>query len=269
MTASLDGKVAIVTGSARGLGRAYALRLATLGADVVITDINLNGAAEYGEKLERESVMAEIEAMGRRSVGVEGDLTKPDVVTSLFDNALSHFGKVDILVNNAGGAIARSSGPLPTDTTQDDYELLLDANFRSTVLCCQAAANPMRKQRDGIIVNISSQTAISTLPQGNLAIYGAAKAAVTQYTRALAAELGPYGIRVNALAPGIMMTARVAALAKERNLGTDEQAAAIPLRRLGEAEDCAGVIEFLTTNLSRYVTGQCLSVCGGAVLNPY
>jgi len=102
MTASLNGKVAIVTGSARGLGRAYALRLATLGADVVITDINLNGAAEYGEKLERESVMAEIEAMGRRSLGIEGDLTKPDFVTSLFDNALSHFGKVDILVSNAG-----------------------------------------------------------------------------------------------------------------------------------------------------------------------
>jgi NAD(P)-dependent dehydrogenase (short-subunit alcohol dehydrogenase family) len=268
MSEPLAGKIAVITGSARGLGRAYALRLAELGANIVVADLDLNGAAIYGEKLGQETVMAEVEAMGRESLGVEGDLSHPEMVSHLFKQVLERFGQIDILINNAGGAIARNSGPLPTQTTPDDFELLVNANFRSAVLCCQAVADPMRKRQSGIIVNTSSQTAISTLPQGTLAVYGATKAAVTQYTRALAAELGPHGIRVNALSPGIMMTARVAAQAKERGIGTEEQATSIPLRRLGVAEDCVGVVEFLVTDLSQYVTGQCISVCGGAVLTP-
>ena len=268
MTTPLKGKTALVTGAARGLGRAYALHLASLGADVAIADINLAGAAEYGEQLEQDSVMDEIRALGRKSIGVEADLSDPKAVENLFQQVQSSLGNIDILINNAGGAIAKSSGPLPSQTSPEDFDLLLDANFKSTVLCCQAAAPIMREQKSGIIVNTASQTALSTLPDGVLAIYGAAKAAVAQYTRALAAELGPFNIRVNAISPGIMMTARIAAQAKERAIGTDEQAKAIPLRRLGEAQDCVGVIEFLVTDLSRYVTGQCISVCGGAVLTP-
>ena len=111
MSLPLQGNVAIVTGAARGLGRAYALRLAELGADIVIADINLDGASEYGEKLEHETVMAEVEAKGRQALGFEGNLTDPDVVKRLFDQALKRFGKIDILINNAGGAIARNSGP--------------------------------------------------------------------------------------------------------------------------------------------------------------
>jgi NAD(P)-dependent dehydrogenase (short-subunit alcohol dehydrogenase family) len=126
----------------------------------------------------------------------------------------------------------------------------------------------MKAQRSGVIVNISSQSAISTYQQGLLAAYSAAKAAVTQYTRYLAAELGPYGIRANCLAPGIMMTSRVAAQAAARGVGTNEEAERVPLRRLGQVEDCAGVLEFLVTDLSQYVTGQVISVCGGAVLTP-
>jgi NAD(P)-dependent dehydrogenase (short-subunit alcohol dehydrogenase family) len=114
----------------------------------------------------------------------------------------------------------------------------------------------------------NSQSAISTYQQGLLAAYSAAKAAVTQYTRYLAAELGPHGIRANCLAPGIMMTSRVAAQAATRGVGTNEEAERVPLRRLGQVEDCAGVLEFLVTDLSQYVTGQVISVCGGAVLTP-
>lgn len=268
MTGTLDGKVAIVTGAARGLGRAYALKLAELGADVVIADLKLDGAKDWGEVLSAESVPAEIIAKGRRSIGVEGDLTRPEAVTRLFDETMKAFGRVDILVNNAGGAIARESGPLASETTQADYDLLMDVNLRSCLLCCQAAAPIMTAQGSGAIVNITSQTGVSMLPGGLLAVYGAAKAAVASLTRNLASELGPNGIRVNAIAPGIIMTARVATQAAQRGIGTNSQANGLPLRRLGTVEDLTGVLEFLATDQSRYVTGQVICADGGAVLHP-
>lgn len=264
----LEGKVAIVTGAARGIGRGYALRLAALGADVVIADLNLKGAADWGETLNAESVPAEIEAVGRRALGVEGDLSKPAAVERLFAETMQTFGRVDILVNNAGGAIARDSGPRATETSRPDYDLLMDSNLRSCFLCCQAAAPIMTAQKSGVIVNVSSQTGGAPLPGGLLAIYGTSKAAVAMLTRNLASELGPHGIRVNAIAPGIVMTARVAAQAAERGIGTDTQAAALPLRRLGTVEDMAGVLEFLATDMSGFVTGQIICADGGAVLHP-
>ena len=262
----LQGQVAVVTGAARGLGRAYALRLAELGADIVVADLNLSGAADWGEDLTAASVPEEVEVMGRRAIGVQGDLSKPEAVTALFAQATEAFGRVDILVNNAGGAIARDSGPLTTQTSQADYDLLMDANLRSCLLCCQAVAPIMTAQGSGSIINVTSQTGVSTLPGGPLGVYGAAKAGVTVLTRALAAELGPHGIRVNAISPGIIMTARVAAQAAARGLGTNSQADSLPLRRLGRVEDCAGVVEFLARDLSQYVTGQVICADGGAVL---
>ncbi|MGO4836318.1 SDR family NAD(P)-dependent oxidoreductase, partial [Rhizobiaceae sp. 2RAB30] len=136
------------------------------------------------------------------------------------------------------------------------------------LLCCQSAAPIMKEQGSGAIVNVTSQTGVSILPGGLLAVYGAAKAAVAMLTRNLASELGPHGIRVNAIAPGIIMTARVAAQAAARGIGTDTQAQSLPLRRLGTVEDCAGVLEFLVTDLSQYVTGQVICADGGAVLTP-
>ncbi|BCH31211.1 beta-ketoacyl-ACP reductase [Mesorhizobium sp. L-8-10] len=264
----LEGKVAVVTGAARGLGRAYALRLAELGADVTVADLNLDGARDWNERLSADGVPAEIEAMGRRSIGVQADLSKPQDVERVFAETMRAFGRVDILVNNAGGAIARDSGPLATQTSQADYDLLMDANLRSALLCCQAAAPIMKEQGAGVIVNVTSQTGVSILPGGLLAVYGAAKAAVAILTRNLASELGPHGIRVNAIAPGIIMTARVAAQAAARGIGTDTQAQGLPLRRLGTVDDCAGVLEFLVTDLSQYVTGQVICADGGAVLTP-
>jgi NAD(P)-dependent dehydrogenase (short-subunit alcohol dehydrogenase family) len=152
------------------------------------------------------------------------------------------FGRVDILVNNAGGAMARDSGVLATETSQSDYDLLMDANFRSCLLCCQAAAPIMKRQHSGVIVNITSQTGVSILPGGMLAVYGAAKAAVAMLTRNLAAELGPHGIRVNAIAPGIIMTALRRRAAPPRAASARRRRpTALPLRRLGTVEDCAGV----------------------------
>ncbi len=265
---ALDGKVAIVTGAARGLGRAYALRLAKLGADVVVADINLQGAARIGEQLTAESVMAEIEAMGRRAIGFEGDLRDPDTANRLVAETLSVFGRIDILVNNAGVAVARGSGTLATDTTPDAFDYLIGVNLKTAQLCCAAVAPTMKAQRQGVIVNISSQTGISLLAGGNLAVYGAAKAGVAYLTRTLAAELGSFGIRVNAIAPGIVETERLKRLDPSMGIATPEQLDAIALKRFGQTEDLANVLEFLTTDLSGYVTGQVISVCGGAVLHP-
>ncbi|SEJ82661.1 3-oxoacyl-[acyl-carrier-protein] reductase FabG [Marinovum algicola] len=266
--ARLAGKTAIVTGAARGIGRAYALRLAKLGADVVIADLNLQGAARIGEELGAESVMAEIEALGCRSIGVQGDLRNPEAVAGLVAETMAAFGRIDILVNNAGVAVARGSGTLSTDTTPEAFDYLIAANLKSTQMCCAAVAPVMKQQKSGVIVNISSQTGISLLEHGNLAIYGAAKAGVAYLTRTLAAELGPDGIRVNAIAPGIIETARLKKLDPSMGVGTPEQLNAIALRRFGQTEDMANVLEFLATDLSGYVSGQVISACGGAVLHP-
>jgi NAD(P)-dependent dehydrogenase (short-subunit alcohol dehydrogenase family) len=264
----LLGKVAVVTGAARGLGRAYALRLASLGADVAVIDIKLDGAAEFGEQLNAASVPAEIEQMGRRSIGIEADLTQRVQAEAAIGQALNSLGRIDILVNNAGGALTPAERSHASITPEEDNRFLFDVNYMSTVFCCQAAAAAMKAQGSGVIVNISSQSGVTTYKGGLLACYAASKAAVAQYTRYLAAELGPFGIRANCLSPGVMLTARVAAQAAARGVGTDEEARQVPLRRLGQVEDCAGVLEFLTTDLSQYVTGQVISVCGGAVLTP-
>jgi 3-oxoacyl-[acyl-carrier protein] reductase len=264
----LAGKAALVTGAARGLGRAYALRLAALGADVAVADINLDAANEFGESLSAESVPAEIERMGRRSLGVQADLTRREDAQRAIRDTYEAFGRLDILVNNAGGALTPAGRSHATESPEEDTRFLMDVNYMSAVHCCQAAAPILKAQRSGVIVNISSQSAISTYQQGLLAAYSAAKAAVTVYTRYLAAELGPFGIRANCLAPGIIMTSRVAAQAAARGVGTNSEAERVPLRRLGQVEDCAGVLEFLTTDLSQYVTGQVISVCGGVVLHP-
>jgi NAD(P)-dependent dehydrogenase (short-subunit alcohol dehydrogenase family) len=265
---SLDGKVAIVTGAARGLGRAYALRLARLGADVAVFDIDLRGAAKFGEALSAPTVTAEIEALGRKSIGIEADLAQRDAVDKAVARVRDALGRVDILVNNAGGAITPVERSKPSIVPDEDIRLTFDANLMSTIYCCQSVVPVMKAQKSGVIVNTASTAARVIAPGGGLSHYGVAKAAVTHYTRDLAAELGPFGIRVNAIAPGVMLTARIRALAEQRGIGTASEADRVPLRRLGEPEDCAGVVEFLVTDLSRYVTGQCISVCGGAALSP-
>lgn len=268
MSETLKGKIAIVTGAARGLGHAYALRLARLGADVVIADLNLQSAARIGEQLTADSVMAEVEALGRRSLGFEGDLRESDIVKRLAAETLAAFGRIDILVNNAGVAVARGSGTLATETTPDGFDYLIDVNLKSMQMLCAAVAPAMKTNKSGVIVNISSQTGISLLDGGNLAVYGAAKAGVAYLTRALAAELGSHGVRVNAIAPGIVETERLKRLDPSMGIGTPEQLKAIALRRFGSVDDLANVLEFLATDLSSYVTGQVISVCGGAVLHP-
>ncbi|MEP6873772.1 MAG: SDR family NAD(P)-dependent oxidoreductase [Burkholderiales bacterium] len=264
----LQGKVAIVTGAARGLGRAFALRLARMGADVVIADLNLDGAAEFGEQLGAASVPDEIRALGRRSLGVQGDLRERTAADQLIERTNAEFGRIDILVNNAGGALGAVERSFASSATGEDWEFMLQLNLMSTIYCCQAAV-PHLRRRGGVIVNLASKAGLDPAARGGrLAPYGIAKTGVIQYTRFLANELGPHGIRVNCIAPGAIATARVVAQAGARNIGTAADAAAIPLGRLGTAEDVAGVLEFFVSEQAAYVTGQCLSVCGGKVLTP-
>ncbi|MGE3143305.1 MAG: SDR family NAD(P)-dependent oxidoreductase [Hyphomonadaceae bacterium] len=269
MSPMFENKVAVVTGAARGMGRAIALRLARAGADIAVADINLDGARQWGEELSAATVPDEIRALGRRAIGVEGDLSKRAAADALIARAAKELGRIDILVNCAGGAIAPMETSFASIAPDETMNLLFGANYSSAVYCCQAAVPHLRKAGAGAaIVNISSGAGNSVSPNGALAHYIAAKHALTSYSRALAGELGPEGIRVNAIAPGVIHTARVAALAKERNVGTDEQLKGVPLRRWGLADDVAKVVEFLAGDLAGYVTGQCIAVNGGATLSP-
>lgn len=259
---SLEGKTAIVTGGAGGMGRAHALRLAQLGADVVIFDIDLRAAERYGEVLAAASVEEELVAFGVRSLAVEADLSDARSARVALQQVIDQFGRLDIVVNNAGGAITPIDNSTPSLSSPEDTEKLFRANFLTTVNMCQAAARPLARQ-GGAIVNIVTIGAEIQDATGRYAMYGAAKAAVLKYSRALAVELGPVGVRVNCISPGLIETPRVKALAAQRSLATSGQAATIPLRRLGQIDDVVGAMEFLVSDRSSYVTGECIRVAGG------
>ena len=262
---SLDGKVAVITGAARGLGRAYALHLARLGADVVVNDISMDAAKEYHEELTAPTVPDEIRALGRRSLGIVADVTDQAQVNRMFDRVLAEFGRVDILVTNAGGALVR--GPSAASSISEaDFRKMMDINFWGTVFCCQAAAKPMIAQRSGKIVTVSSQAGLRSQGGGNGTSYSVSKAAVAHYTRKLASELGPYNVNVNCIAPGWILSSRAIAGGRNSPETRAQIEPEIALGRLGTPEDCAKVVEFLTTDLSDYVTGQVISVCGGVCL---
>jgi 3-oxoacyl-[acyl-carrier protein] reductase len=246
----------VVTGSARGLGRAYALRLANLGADVVINDLNLNAAAEVNEPLSADTVMDELRNRGRRAIGIAADVTSEAAVHDMFDEIFDTFGQVDILVNNAGGG--RGSQAV-TESSLEAWEEVMAKNLRSTFLCCRAAAPHMRERQRGKIINVSSVAGLRPL-MPTLAPYSAAKAGIIALTRSLALELAPYNVNVNAIAPSYIATVHWMG-----GLGKIQEAllSHIPMGRLGQTEDCAKVVEFLATDLSDFVTGQVISVDGG------
>lgn len=269
ITSTLQGQVAIVTGAARGLGRGYALRLAQLGADVVVADVDLASAREFGETLTAASVLEEIRALGRRSIGIQADLRHREGACTLVERTMAEFGRIDILVNNAGGAFTPMERSAASRMPDEDSDAMLDVNYRSALFCSQEVLPAMRAQGGGVIVNIATLAALDpSRAAGRLAPYAVAKGAVLTLTRYLAYELGPEGIRVNCIAPGSMLTERIRKQAAERGMQNEKELKRIPLRRFGEVEDCANVLEFLVTPLSSYVTGQCISVCGGQVLTP-
>ncbi|REF37243.1 SDR family NAD(P)-dependent oxidoreductase [Thermasporomyces composti] len=255
--ADLSGKVALVTGSSRGLGRHYAHHLAQAGADVVIHDLRSDSAAEFGEAKSGEAVADEIRSFGRRSAFYPADLTDPRQTAGLVQQVVADFGRIDILVNNAGGDIgARTPRPTPNtalDIEPDDIRSVLERNLLTTMYACKYVGQHMRERRAGKIVNIGSVA--GHLPAREGVVYAAAKAAIAHYTRCLAEELRPYEVNVNCLAPAPTYTGRFLAT---RSVPAHDDASR--LRRVAQPEDMASIVLFLAGPESDRLTGETI-VC--------
>lgn len=267
MPPELAGSVAIVAGGARGIGRACALRLAELGARVAVFDIDLGGAAEFGEELTAASVADELHDRAGDGAAIQVDLSDAAATEAAVQAVEDRWSRVDILVVPAGGAVTPYPRSAASETPDADLSTLVDVNMRTVVNCCRAAVPRMRTAGGGSIVTMASSAALAVSPDGRLAAYGMTKAAVLQYTRYLAAEVGPDGIRVNCIAPGVIRTARVVAQSAVSALVSSDAAKSIPLRRQGEPSDIADAMQYLVTPLSAYVTGQVLAVDGGSTMH--
>ncbi len=242
----LEGKVAVITGAARGIGKAIAVRFAENGADVAFSDIRMDEASLNLEK--------QLLEMGVRAKAYASDASSFEGSDAFVQEVLADFGKVDILVNNAG--ITRDN--LLMRMSEQDWDLILNVNLKSAFNLTKAVLKPMMKQRFGSIINMSSVVGVS----GNAgqANYAASKAGMIGFTKSVAQELGSRSIRCNAIAPGFIETEMTAHLPEEVRQGWMND---IPLKRGGKPEDVADACVFLGSDLSSYITGQVLNVCGG------
>ncbi|MCS7191825.1 MAG: SDR family oxidoreductase [Armatimonadetes bacterium] len=263
----LSGKVAIVTGSGRGIGKAIAFRLARAGADIVIHDLDEEAPSKFGESKSLDEVAEKMRALGQRVLALFGDLTIPQNCQRLVDTVISEFGHIDILVNNAGGDIGvKGDKPEPNDLfiSEPDLHAVLNRNLLTTINMCRAVTPFMMEQRYGKIVNITSVAAL--IAREKEIIYSVSKAGVIHFTRCLAIMLRPYGINVNAIAPGDTLTGRYLATLKQRGLSLEEVKPKGRLERFGEPDDIAKVVEFFVSEWADFVTGQMLVVDGGMFL---
>ncbi|MGB2571241.1 3-oxoacyl-ACP reductase FabG [Micromonospora citrea] len=245
-------RIAVVTGGAQGIGGATAHRLAAEGAAVAVVDLDADRS---------QAVADEIVAAGGRALGIGCDVTDADAVAAMSARVLQTYGAVHVLVNNAG--ITRDN--LLFKMPLSDWEAVLTTNLTSMFLCCQAVQEHMVAARYGRIVNLSSRSALGNRGQVN---YAAAKAGVQGLTATLAVELGPFGVTVNAVAPGYVATAMTAATAQRVGSSPEEHQRMVaehtPLRRVAQPTEIASVIAFLASDDASYVTGQTLYVNGGA-----
>ncbi len=244
----LENKTALVTGSARGIGKAIAYRLGTEGAKVVISDVLFDLASATAE---------EFRSAGFEALAVRADVTKSDDVALLVEETVTRFGALDIVVNNAG--ITRDT--LLLRMSEADWDLVLNINLKGAFLMTQAAAKVMIKQRSGRIINISS--VVGRMGNAGQANYASSKAGLLGLTKSAAKELASRGITVNAVAPGYIateMTEKLSDAAKEAFLNN------IPLKRPGTPDDIAGVVAFLASEDAAYLTGQVIGVDGGLLM---
>lgn len=245
----LSGKVALVTGGGRGIGKAIVRELASQGADVVISDIDLTSA---------EQVATEVKSTyGVRSIGLQADVANASEVEAMVEKAVEVMGKIDILINNAG--ITRDTLLIRMD--EKDWDLVLAVNLKGTFLCTRAVSRYMMKQRSGKIVNISS--VVGLMGNAGQANYSASKAGLLGLTKSVAKELAGRNIQVNAVAPGFIETEMTAHLPQEVKEAFMSQ---IPMKRPGKPEDVARVVGFLVSSAADYVTGQVIPVDGGMVM---
>jgi len=241
----LSGKVAIVTGASRGIGRAIALALVAQGAKVV-------ASARNAEALDQ--LVAEIEEKGGEAKSVAGDVALDSDAARLVEQAVAAYGQIDILVNNAG--ITRDG--LLLRMSNEDWDAVIDTNLKGAFLCTRAAAKVMSKQRSGRIINISS--VVGEMGNAGQANYCASKAGLLGLTKSVARELARRNVTVNAITPGFIVTDMTDGMTDKARESMTEQ---IPLGRLGEADDVANAVIFLASDQSSYVTGQVLGVNGG------
>ena len=268
MTKELEGKTAFVTGSGRGLGYAIAHRLAAMGANIAMHDLDWDAPAKYGESPSLHDAAALVAASGVRTTCVVGNIGAPGAVAAMKAGIGAELGEVDILVNCAGGDIGAAGGkPVPNNVLGiplADIQALTNNNLIGTMLMCQTFVPPMGRAGRGTVVNIASSAAHKGGSNG--AIYATLKAAVVHYTRCLAAEVMEDGVRVNALSPGPTKTARFQATR------TVDPAKMSPnnrsLNRYGDPAEIADAVGFLAGHASRFVNGQVLRVDGGHTLYP-
>lgn len=239
------GKVAVITGASRGIGRSIALALAAEGARIVAVDL---------DQAATEAVVAELKSQGAEAVAVVGNVTVAADAEKMVESAVASFGRVDILVNNAG--ITRDG--LLIRMKEEEWDAVLTVNLKGAFLCTKAVSRVMTKQRSGRIINIAS--VVGQMGNAGQANYCASKAGLIGLTKSNARELAKRNITVNAVAPGFIVSAMTDAMPEKAR---EEMAAQIPLERLGSPEDIAGAVVFLASERAGYITGQVLAVNGG------
>ncbi|RPJ46452.1 MAG: 3-oxoacyl-[acyl-carrier-protein] reductase [Candidatus Latescibacterota bacterium] len=244
----LGGKVALVTGAAQGIGKAIALLLAEMGADVAVVDVNLERA---------EETAGEIRALGRRATAARVNVTDSAAVEAAVEKVVENLGGVDILVNNAG--ITRDN--LLLRMKEEEWDAVLSVNLKGTFNFTKAVARPMLRSKGGRIVNIAS--VIGVMGNAGQSNYAASKAGVIGFTRSVAREFASRGITANAIAPGFIQTAMTDVLPEKARQSLMDL---IPLKRLGTARDVADVVAFLVSPAAGYITGQVINVDGGMVM---
>lgn len=268
MARLLEGRVALVTGAGRGLGRSFAEHLASLGCHIGVHGMREHGPSEYGEGTTLTDTAKQIaDAHGVKTIRVLGDLTVAADVERVVQTVSAELGPIDVLVHNAGGDIAAAGGkPNPNDAVmikEIDVRAVLDRNLLSTILVCQQTARVMMPRKTGRIITISSIAAFKG--NENSAIYSTAKAAAVEYTRCLAAQLRPYNITVNSLAPGDTRTGRFLGT---RHVPDERLVSEGTLDRVGLVDEVTRVVEFFAGPLGDFVTGQVLRVDGGSQIWP-
>jgi len=249
---SLEGKVALVTGGSRGIGRAIALTFADAGATVVVSSRKLP---------DLEEVANEIKAAGGKCLPMASHVAHPDELKSLVDRVKSELGRIDILVNNAG------TNPVQCpilDAEEWAWDVVMNVNLKGVFFLSQLVARIMKEQGGGSIINTASYEGIRPQAQHMIGAYAVSKAAVIMLTRVMAQEWGQYNIRVNAIAPGIVKTRISEALWKESAVG-EEAVKKVALGRLAEPEEMAGAVLYLASDASSYVTGEVITVDGGGL----